>query len=154
MFQRLGCSICGAGDAEQPPLLLEGLGAQRCEGLPRQIRGFGQHLGALVPSEKCVFGEENMSVICQKAARERAEPRGAMCPGERAEELQGPGTGSLGVEASSRMVAPAPGLRTLPYTLLRSPPSSSGSRGSGRILLARAEEPVEWLELPMALPFE
>lgn len=93
MFQRLGCSICGAGDAERLPLLLEGLGAQRGEGLPRQVRGFGQHLGALVPSEKCVFGEENMCVICQKAARERAEPRGAMCPGERAEELQGPGTG-------------------------------------------------------------
>lgn len=123
-----------------------------CKSLPRQVCGFGQLPGALVPSKKCLFGEDNMCVVCQKAVRERAEPRGAMCPGERDEELQRPGVGSPGAEASragveagvsGRMEAPAPGLRTLPFTPLCSPSSSSSSQGFGQTLPARTEEPVE-----------
>lgn len=144
-FQRSGRSAYGAGGAEGLPSLLEGPEALRCGRSPRQNCGFGQLLGVSVPSEKWPFGEENVCVICQKAVRERAKRMGMTCPGERDEEQQGPGAEScpgwrcrgLGLKwgtVPGRMAAPAPGLGTLPCALLRSPPSSSGSRGPGQTL--------------------
>lgn len=91
---------------------------------------------SLVPQspQKEPLEEENVCAICQKAVRERAHPRGATCPGEWDGELQGPGAGSLGLAvlragvevgvSAGRDGGSCPGLHTLPFTPLHSPPRS------------------------------
>lgn len=92
-----------------------------------------------------------MCLICQKAAKERAELRGAMCPGEWVEELQGPGAGSPGAEASRAGIEVGDGAgqdggscpRALHAAFHPTPLSPLGSRVFGWTLPVRAEEPME-----------